>query len=290
MARKKQDNLTLRQRESQRIMREKSARKKRQAIMRKTKIASIACLAIMVAGGGFWLWKNSMFSKAAQSVSDGMYAMTARAGFRLDTLYLEGRSRTPMTEINKALGLNKGEPILRFSLQDLKGRLESVGSIQTAAVERELPDRLVIRIVEREPVAIWQNQGKLVLVDDNGVAMPDVNLAAYRHLPLIVGKDAPTQVGEVLALLHASKELAGRFSAAVRISSRRWNIHLKDGTQVKLPEQDAAKAWESLAKLHDKQQLLDRDVRVIDLRVAGRLFIKTSPEDITSDSSSAKET
>ncbi len=287
---KKSDKLTLRQRESQRIMREKSLRKKRQAIVRKAQIASAVLVVVMLAGGGFWLWKNSMFSKAVQTVSNGMYQMTARAGFRLDTLYLEGRSRTPMAEINKAIGLNKGEPILQLSLQELKERLEAVGSIRDVAVERELPNRLAIRIVEREPVAIWQNKGKLVLVDDKGVAMPDVDMAAYRNLPLIVGKDAPTQVSEVLGLLQSSKELSKRFSAAVRISGRRWNVHLKDGTQIKLPEQDAAKAWEALAKLHTKQKLLDRDVKVIDLRVAGRLFIKTSPEEIAGESSSAKET
>lgn len=287
---KNSDKLTLRQRESQRIMREKSMRKKRQAIVRKVQVGCAVCVALALVGGGFWVWKNSMFSKAVQSASDGMYQMTARAGFSLDTLYLEGRSRTPVAEINKAIGLNKGEPILQLSLQELKERLEAVGSIRTAAVERELPNRLAIRIIEREPVAIWQYQGKKVLVDDNGVAMPDVDMAAYRNLPLIVGKDAPEEIEEVLALLQSSKELTKRFSAAVRISSRRWNIHLKDGTQVKLPEQDAAKAWEALAKMQDKQQLLDRDVKVIDLRVAGRLFIKTSPEDVASDTSSAKET
>jgi cell division protein FtsQ len=287
---KKSDKLTLRQRESQRIMREKSARKKRQVLVRKIQIAGAVCAVMAVAGGSFWLWKNSMFSKTVQSVSNGMYQITARAGFKLDTLYLEGRSRTSMEEINKAIGLNKGEPILQLSLQELKDRLESVGSISSAAVERELPDRLAIRIVERDPVAVWQFQGKMVLVDDKGVAMPDIDVAAYRKLPLIVGKDAPSQVAEVLALLQSSKQMKERFSAAVRISGRRWNIHLKDGTQVKLPEQEPAKAWEALAKLQDKQQLLDRDVTVIDLRVAGRLFIKTSPEDISGEPSSAKET
>ncbi|MFO0389739.1 MAG: cell division protein FtsQ/DivIB [Alphaproteobacteria bacterium] len=287
---KKSDNLTLRQRESQRIMREKSARKKRQAIVRKAQIVGAVCVVLVVAGVGFWVWKNSMFSKAVESVSNGMYQITARAGFTLDTLYLEGRSRTPMEEISKAININKGDPILQLSLQEIKARLEAVGSISSAAVERELPNRLAIRIVEREPVALWQHQGKMVLVDDNGVAMPDVALSAYRHLPLIVGKDAPSQVGEVLALLQSSKALQERFAAAVRISGRRWNVHLKDGTQVKLPEQDATKAWEALAKLQDKQQLLDRDVKVIDLRVAGRLFIKTSPENVAGESSSAKET
>ncbi len=287
---KKSDNLTQRQRQSQQIMREKSARKKRRAIMRKLQVAGYVATLALVAGSGFWVWKTSLISHTLTTISNGMFQLTARAGFGLDALYLEGRSRTPMGEISKALALNKGDPILQLSLDEMRQRLEQVGSIRFAAVERELPGRLIVRIIEREPVALWQNQGKLALVDDNGVVMNDVDVEGYRGLPLIVGKEAPTHVGEVLNLLASDKKLSGRVAAAVRISGRRWNIRLKDGKEVKLPETDPGKAWKTLAEIQEKQQLLDRDVKVIDLRVSGRLFIKVSPEEIPGPSPDAKET
>jgi hypothetical protein len=50
-------------------------------------------------------------------------------------------------------------------------------------------------------------------------------------------------------------------------------------------------AWNKLAELEETQQLLSRNVHVIDLRVAGRLFIKLSPEEVPDvNAEGAKET
>lgn len=290
MARRKTSKLTARQRESQRIKREKDARKKRQALVRKVQYG-FALVAVMVVGiTSFWIWKHSLVSYAYNAVVNGAYQITAKSGFAFEAMYLEGRHRTPVSEIRKAVNLKKGDPILQVSLAEMRQRLEAISSIQSASVERELPGRLHISIAERQPVAIWQYNGKYTLVDDNGVAMPDLDVSQHANLPLIVGRGAPAHVGEVLHLLRAEQKLAGRVKAAVRISSRRWNIHLEDKKEIKLPEKNPVSAWLHLAEMHEKQSLLDRDVEVIDLRVNGRLFI-TLPEQVTPiKTSGAQET
>lgn len=287
---KKSTGMTSRERQTQRIIREKNARKKRQALVRKLQYSGAVAAVVIVSGTGFWMWKNSMVSAAYNRVVGGMYRITADAGFGFEAMYLEGRNRTPVDEIRKVVGLKKGDPILEVSLSDLRQRLEGISSVRTAYVERELPGRLNVRIVERRPVAIWQNKGKYTLIDDNGVAMQDIDVSAYPGLPLVVGEGAPSSVSEVLVLLDSQKELASRFKAAVRISGRRWNIRLDDDKEVKLPEKNPAAAWAKLAELEEKQSLLDRDVRVIDLRVKGRLFITLSPEEMPVKSGQAKET
>ncbi len=287
---KKSDSMTPRQRQSQRIMREKAARKKRKDMWRKAQFACIAVGALTVVGAGFWMWKTQAPSRFAQAISDSVYGTTAKAGFTVRTLYLEGRSRTAMKDIDAALGIKKGDPILRISLDEARQRLEKIESVRMAAVERALPDTLYVRVVEREPVALWQHQGKTVLVDDNGVMMSDIDSKAYRHLPLIVGEDAPKHVAELMTILASEPELAGHFAAAVRVGERRWNIRLSDGVEVKLPERDPLAAWRSLAGLQAKEKLLDRDVKVIDLRIEGRLFIKIEPEDMPGKSANARDT
>jgi cell division protein FtsQ len=158
-------------------------------------------------------------------------------------------------------------------------------------VERALPGTLHVRIIEREPVALWQYQGKVALVDDNGVVMDGIDKANYRSLPLIVGAGAPQRVGEVLALLVQQPGLAQRFAAAVRVGERRWNIRLDNGMEIRLPEANPGNAWQALAEIDREQKLLARDIRVIDLRVGGRLFIKLSPEGMPAATpAGAKET
>lgn len=290
MAKKKQDELTTRQLQSRKIMREKAARKRRQAWTQRLLVAGLALLAVTVLGGGSWLMLSGAGARAWTQTVDGAYAITARAGLSVQSIYLEGRNRTAMQEINAALGIRQGDPILRISLDEARRRLEKIESVRFAAVERALPDALYIRVIEREPVALWQHQGKLAPVDDNGVVMHGIEAEPYKHLPLIVGDGAPGRIGELMELLAAEPDLTKDFAAALRMGDRRWNIRLSNGTEILLPENDALAAWKKLAELQASQKLLDRAVKIVDLRVEGRLFITVAPADMPRRATGAKET
>jgi cell division protein FtsQ len=299
MAKKKTDeNLSPRQRQSQKIMRDKESHLRRQQLFFRVKIILVVVMVVGGAGFSFWAWKNNAVSRSTNMVVDKMFGVTADAGFKVENLYLEGRSRTPMEEIDKALNIDKNDPILRLSLDEMRVRLEHIASIKHAAIERVLPSTLHVRIVEREPVAMWQNAGKIALVDDNGVVMNGLDIAPYKNLPLIVGEGAPKHVMELIALLIDQPDLAKRFNAGVWVGDRRWNIKLKasqnapDGTpdiEIRLPEKHSFAAWKKLAELQKKQQVLDRDVKVIDLRIDGRLFIKLPETETEPKTDSVKE-
>ena len=275
---RKDDTLTPRQKQSQRIMREKAQALRRKERTHQLRVAAMTSVGLALMTTGLWIWQTNALERATQAVAENTLRATADAGFSLQHLYLEGRSRTSMDEILQALQVREGAPILGASLEAMRERLEAIPSVKQAAVERSLPGALHVRIVEREPVAIWQHKGKQVLVDDNGVVIDGVAVSSYPQLPLIVGPDAPKHVLEVVTLLAAQPALATQFSAAVRVGERRWNIRLKDGKEVRLPERGVLEAWNQLAELDQKEQLLRRQVQVIDLRVSGRLFIKLSPE------------
>ncbi len=157
---------------------------------------------------------------------------------------------------------------------------------------------MYIRIEEREPVAIWQYKGKKSLIDDKGVVMGGLDIRPYKSLPLIVGEGAPQNVEKLIELLKSQPELAKRFTAAVWVGDRRWNMKLKpkleeagaEDIEVQLPEEEALAAWKKLADLQQKEKLLDRDVKVIDLRIEGRLFIKLPENEIKVKPTNAKDT
>jgi cell division protein FtsQ len=290
---RKAAKLTPRQRQSQQIMRDKAARKKRKALMRKLILVGGGAFCTLLVSGGLWTWKSGAALRTANAIVRGGYQLTGQAGFTVQALYLEGRNRTALGEIEKALGVKKGDPILELSLGEIRDRLAAVESIKFAAVERSLPHTLYVRIVEREPVALWQNQGKLALVDDNGAVMNDLDIAPYKQLPLIIGEDAPQHIGELMAILGTEPQLARRFVAAIRLGDRRWNIRLSsaEGTiDIKLPESNPSDAWKKLAELAVREQLLDRNVKVIDLRLEGKMFIKVAPEDMPGKATTARET
>lgn len=299
MARKKtEEKLSARQKQSKQFMREKEQQIKRQQLMHKLHVIGVILLSVALVGFIIWSWRTNAVGRFIQAVSDKIYEVTVEAGYSVQNIYLEGRNRTPIEEVNKALDIDRNAPILGLKLEEIRARLEKIESIKYATIERALPNTLYVRMVEREPVALWQYQGKIALVDDNGAVMSGIDMKPYKGLPLIVGDNAPKHVSELLTILISQPELEKRFVAAIWVSDRRWNIRLKnkepaaDGEnniEVRLPEKEPLAAWKQLAELQKKQQLLDRDVRVIDLRIDGKLFIKLPEGEMDIKPTNAKD-
>jgi cell division protein FtsQ len=203
---------------------------------------------------------------------------TAAIGLRVKQVRIEGRATTPEPLLRAAIGVAKGSPILGFSVAGAKARIESLSWVQTATVERRLPDTILVVVKERRPFAVWQNQGKFLLVDRDGQAVPDQDIASFSDLPLVVGAGAPASAAALLDLLGSYPTIMSHLVAAVRVGERRWNLNLSNGCDVLLPEDGEAAALQRLAGLQQAHAVLDRPLQVIDLRLPDRLVIRPHAE------------
>lgn len=243
--------------------------------LQKLSAAGIAMTTLVV--GSAVIWHSGIIQRTTQSAIAAVLDATGRAGFRIDQITVAGRSRTTMPQLAAALGANHGSPILGVDLDQVKDRIEALPSVRVAAVERRLPGALHIAIIERQPIAIWQDNNEHRLVDKTGQVIPG-SIAGYEHLPLVVGDGAGLRASELLAMLDTEPALAPRVKAAVRVGNRRWNLMLddpQDGLEVRLPEDEAEAAWHRLAELEKAQGLSARQVRMVDLRVPDRMILKT---------------
>jgi cell division protein FtsQ len=208
---------------------------------------------------------------------DRLGGATAMAGLRITDVVIEGRANTPEPLLRAALGVRQGDPILGFSVEQARKRIEELTWVEQATVERRLPNTVVVFLKERRPFAIWQNQGKFVLIDRAGDVVDNQEVAQFRHLPLVVGAGAPLGAAALLDALATRPALTGRIMAAVRVAERRWNLRMKSGTDVLLPEGHEAAALDRLIQLHQSQALLDRPLAAIDLRLPDKLVIRPRP-------------
>lgn len=270
--------LTKRQQRSRKASQDKARRMRVHGFWDRVKIRGFqATAAVVVLAGGYLVLSGTAGGWWERSVDKAWFA-TADAGFAVHAIHLEGRSRTSANQVTEAINVEVGEPILRLSLSDLREQLETIPTVKQASVERGLPDRLLITLAEREPVAIWQYHGKLVMIDDVGTAMPELEVKSYAHMPLVVGKGAPEQVADILNLLAGQPELQQQVRAVTRISQRRWDVHLKQGITIKLPQEAPEVAWKRLAHLHREQQLLLRAISAVDMRSDERMYITVLPD------------
>ena len=217
------------------------------------------------------------------SVESGGWAARLQKTFarnvdlRVQQIVINGRANTPEPLLRAALGVSTGDPILGFSVTGARDRIESLSWVEHVAVERRLPGTIFVDLTERRPFAIWQNQGKFLLIDRDGQIVTNEDVAAFGALPLVVGAAAPEHAAALLNLLEAVPDIRDRVAAAVRVGERRWNLQLKNGITVMLPEGHEQAALKRLHDLQVSQTLLDRPLVFIDLRLPDRLAVRVKP-------------
>ncbi len=196
---------------------------------------------------------------------------------RVATINVQGRANTPEPLLRAALGVSVGDPILGFSVEGARSRIETLAWVEHVAVERRLPGTIVVDLVERRPFAIWQNAGKFQLIDRSGNVVENEDVTKFSDLPLVVGLDAPPHAAAMLDELAAQPGIKSRVAAIVRVGERRWNLQLNNGITVMLPEGHEAVALGRLADLQTDQALLDRPLVFVDMRLPDRLAVRAKP-------------
>ncbi|GAB6854743.1 hypothetical protein JCM15831A_17670 [Asaia astilbis] len=202
--------------------------------------------------------------------------------FKIKTIHIEGRNLTSEEDLLKALGTSVGEPIFGFSVTSARERIDTLPFVDHATVQRHMPDTITIKIVERSPIAVWQAHGQFILINREGERVPDQGLEgkngqAFVKLPLVVGEGANLAASSLVDALTANPEVQGFVVAAVRIGQRRWNLSLRDGATVLLPEGQEQAALSRLAHYQAQFRLLERPVVSIDMRLPDRMTVHQNP-------------
>jgi cell division protein FtsQ len=143
-------------------------------------------------------------------------------------------------------------------------------------VRKLYPDRLQITITEREAFALWQQNGKVNVIAADGTVLAAKVEPRLASLPFVVGNGAAARARDFLAVLDRHPAIRDQVRAAILVAERRWNLRLKNGVDVRLPETDVEHALETLARFDREKRLLSRDIVAVDLRLPDRLTLRLS--------------
>lgn len=241
----------------------------------------VVSLSGMIAGAAVWAvnsgWAEGVIAQAKWST----IKVTAEQGFTVEDVLVTGRGETARADLLDALGVARGAPILAYDFEAARKRVERLPWVLTARIERLLPDTLVVHLVERRPIALWQYQERFSLIDEEGVVITRAELGRFANLIQVVGKDAPDHVGGLLELLETQPGLKSKVKAAVRVGGRRWDLLLAGGVSVRLPENGAPEALARLADFNQETGVLGREVRTLDLRLPDRVIVRRPMDEKT---------
>jgi cell division protein FtsQ len=211
-------------------------------------------------------------------MSDTRNAIANSAGFRIATVAINGRKQLTQDEVLAIGGVNGRSSLLFLDAATVRDKLKANPWIGEATVLKLYPGRLQIDITERTAFALWQRDGRLSVIADDGTVLEPYVARRFLALPLVVGKGAETRARDFLALLARYPQVQSVTKAAILVGERRWNLRLKDGLDVRLPENDAGNALAALSKFDKEDRLFSRDIVAIDMRLPDRLTVQLSED------------
>jgi cell division protein FtsQ len=234
-----------------------------------------ASLILLLASGAYGAMKGDHLPTVVAQFKDTRDALANAAGFGIGSLSVLGRRNLTEREVLAAAGVNERTSLVFFDAEEARQRLKANPWVADATVRKFYPGRLQIEIEERDAFALWQKEGKLSLIAADGAVLAPYN-RAFAKLPLLVGSGAEVKGKEFLAILEKFPTLRDQVRASILIAERRWNLRLKNGIDVRLPELDVAKSLDRLAHLDREKKLLSRDVSTVDLRLPDRVGVRLS--------------
>lgn len=172
----------------------------------------------------------------------GLSYLLSSPRFQVSTIIVSGNHQVSLNDISSLLAIPKGENIFKLQSSRVTKRLESHPWIQEAAIKRKLPDKILIMLRERKPLALLRVSLKeQYLIDKEGFVISKATEEEGRNLTRLVlhGLRIEPKEGnrlmdpildEILQLAHVFKHFSpwgGR-----EIEQIEWNAEL--GTIVKL--------------------------------------------------------
>jgi cell division protein FtsQ len=234
-------------------------------------IGKVSLAAYVFAVGGYGVVHGGYWPAFSET-------MTSTAGFAVDNVKLSGNVHISEIDVLQSLGLDGSTSLVTLDVDEARRRVAALPWVASVDIRKVYPKTILLNITERKPFGIWQHGNDLSLIEEDGNIIAPLRDNKFASLPLFVGRDADTDAKDVMAEFAAFPQIAARVKAYVRVSSRRWDLYMDNGVLVKLPEDDVGNALKRLTRMETEQQLLERDIAAVDLRLADRMTVELTPE------------
>lgn len=239
---------------------------------------TLSVFALVLASVTYGVIKGGHADVVGEQLAEIRDAAANSVGFQIASIALTGEKQLTREDILNIAGISGRASLLFLDADAARNRLKANPWIADATILKLFPDRLHIAVTERRAFALWQKDGRVGVVSRDGVIVEPFVAPHVAHLPLVVGEGANVRAAEFLTVMNGYPDLRDQVHAYVLVADRRWNLRLKNGMDIRLPEAEPAEAIEALLALDKDKKLLTRDILAIDLRVRDRVTVRLSDE------------
>ncbi|EAQ46206.1 cell division protein ftsQ [Roseobacter sp. MED193] len=232
-------------------------------------------LCLMLAAGGAFLADETRRAMVSDHLAALRATIEERPEFMVNVMVVDGAGATVAQDVREVVPLDFPVSSFDLDLAQIRIQVESLAPVKTANVRIRPGGVLQIDVQERSPAMIWRNHQGLALLDETGAHVAELGRRAmHPDLPLIAGGAANLVAPEALELIATARPLGERLRGLVRIGERRWDVVLDRGQRIMLPQDGPVQALERVIVVSEVQDLLERDVAVVDMRIAARPTVR----------------
>lgn len=239
-------------------------------------MGSSAAALLVLASAGYGAMRGGHAPQIVENLQNICDDAANLAGFRISEVALRGERQLSRAQVLGIAGITGRSSLLFLDPATARRRLLANPWIAEATVLKLYPGRLRIEVKERKPFALWQKDGKVYIIAEDGTVLESFVPERFASLPLVVGQGAEHAAPAFLALIARYPAIASRLKASVLVADRRWDLYLKDDLVISLPEAHPEAALRLLTDLDRSKKLLSRDIVAIDLRLPDRVTVRQS--------------
>lgn len=230
----------------------------------------------ILAVGAAFVWMIASLAGVPAMAEYRLAEAAGQAGFEVDRVEVRGVERLNELKVYERVLGERDRAMPLVDIHALREDLLELSWVKDARVSRQLPNTLVIDIVERTPHAVLRKPNRLVLIDDTGHELEPISAANAKGMLQVYGPGAQRKVADLSKLLETAPALKPQVNAAEWVGNRRWNLTFKTGQVLALPQGDeeAAGALVSFARLDGVNRLLGGKVTAFDMRAPDRIYMR----------------
>jgi cell division protein FtsQ len=209
--------------------------------------------------------------------------LTTDARFEVQKLSVSGLKRVEENQVLAKAGFEVGTNVFRVKLDEVRERVEELPWVRYATVERVLPDKIIIKVVEREPIGLGRINGEVFQFDaDAKILDPDPVTGA--SFPILDGLRMGDHRGNVQKVEMYRKVLddVGQTALSevhINDSQEVTVVSASDPVIVNLGAVDFRSRWIKYLQLKPQiQQQYPQAVRV-DLRFRNQVIVRMKDDD-----------
>ncbi|MBT8412351.1 MAG: cell division protein FtsQ/DivIB [Octadecabacter sp.] len=236
---------------------------------------------LLIVGGlvAGWTARDANRQMIADAYSDMKSQIQQRDEFMVKLMAVDGADDALSADIRMVLPLEFPVSSFDLDLEEMRQTVEALPAVADVSLRVRPGGMLQVNVDQRQPVAVFRVPDGLRLIDQDGVLIQSITARADRSdLPLITGDGARDALDEGLELYSVAGPLAPRMRGVVRMGERRWDVILDNGQRILLPANGAVTAFDRVVAINEAQDLLERDVAVVDMRHPDRPTIRLNEQ------------